>query len=61
MAMIPEGLSEMIQQELQARGFKLDHEYSRVTPMADAIGAAVVLYIQQNATVVTDGSSMKVQ
>lgn len=58
--MIPEELSAFIQQEMLARGFKVDNEFSRIKPMADAIGAAVVLYIQQSATVITDGSTMRV-
>jgi len=59
--MIPEELSTLIQQEMESRGFNVDHEYSRIKPLADSIGAAVVLYIQQKATVITDGSSMRVE
>lgn len=61
MALDANKLSLLIQEFMKASGFDIDHQYSKVKPMTDAIAMAVVQHIKEDAEGIPAGEGFRVQ
>lgn len=61
MALDADKLSGLIQGQMKAAGFNVEHELCRIKPMADAIAQAVVQHIKNDAEGIPTGAGFKVQ